>query len=181
MRGVHALAFVLAAAVAAAACASGPERSDGGFRDPERGWWIAEPKGPPGYWQRERVTGAELAWRGGEGEQLALSVRCGIPLAGPAILARHLRIGLSGSHLDESREVEVDGRPGWLQVFDAAPAGGPAVQVRAVTRVGDPCVEDFLLVTSSPSALAEDAFTAFWQSFRSPPAKPAGSTAGSPP
>jgi len=175
MRGVHATAFALAATAALAACASGPERADGGFRDPTRGWWIAEPKAPPGYWKREQVDGAELAWRGAAGEQLALSVRCGIPLAAPAVLARHLRIGLAASHLREGREVEVDGRPGWLQVFDAAPAGGPPVVVRAVTRVGEACVEDFLLVASAPSPLAEDAFTAFWHSFRSP--KPAAASA----
>jgi hypothetical protein len=166
------LGVATAAAALLAACAHGPVREDGFWRDRSQGWTVAEP-GPPGYWKRVRVDDAALAWAGAQGEHLALSVRCGVALARPEVLARHLRFGLGPSVLHESRAVAVGGRDGWLQAFDAAGPDRGRVHVRAVTRVDAHCIEDLVLTSSASDRVQADAgFDAWWQSFRSTPGSP---------
>jgi hypothetical protein len=149
--------------VPTAGCARDLVREDGGWRDPRRGWSIAEPAGD---WSPARVEGASLALRGPRGEWMTVSVRCGVPLAAPALMARHLLLGLGAAAVREERAVEVDGRPAWLQVFEArAPEAGAAaasVRIRAVTRVDERCVQDFVLAGPGEEAV----FDAWWASFR---------------
>jgi len=162
--GIAALALL-----AVVACARGPVLEGGAFRDPTRGWSIAA---PPAEWSVAHVKGADLTLRGPRGARMSLQVRCGVALAAPEVLARDLRIGIAASGLRDQREVSIDGRPAWVQVFDVAPGESESavgVRVKAVTRTGARCVEDFVLVASGDWSALEPAFDAWWASFRAGP------------
>jgi len=180
MSGVRG-AVVAVALLASAACSGGPVLEGSVYRDAKLGWSIALPPGGEARWTRIRVEGADLALRGPAGELLSLEVHCGVPLAEPEILARGLRVGIPEAQLRDQREVTVDGRRAWAQVFDASPgpdsrsaAAGqapeaPAVRVKTVTRVDARCVQDFVLAAPGDWAPAEAAFDAWWGSFRAAP------------
>jgi hypothetical protein len=163
-------AVVGLAILASAACAGGPVLEGGAYRDAKLGWTIAA---PPAEWTRIRVEGADLALRGPGGELMSLTVHCGVPLAAPATLARHLRLGVPDSQVRDAAEVSVDGRPGWTQVFDAH-RDGKTVRIATVTRVDERCVQDFALASQGERPAAEVAFDAWWKSFRAAPSRAGG-------
>jgi len=189
MSGVRGV-VVAVAMLASAACSGGPVLEGSVYRDPTLGWSIAAPPGGEARWTRIRVEGADLALRGPAGELMSLEVHCGVPLAEPQVLARSLRSGVPEALVRDQREVTVDGRLAWAQVFDARPerrpapkpadpsgraqAGSdagdaPAVRVKTVTRVDAHCVQDFVLAAPGDWAAAEGAFDAWWGSFRAAP------------
>ena len=202
MTGVRG-AVVAVALLASAACSGGPVLEGSAYRDPKLGWSIAAPPGGEARWRRIRVEGSALALRGPEGELMSLEVHCGGVLASPEILAHGLRSGIRESEVREEREVPVDGRTAWVQVFDARLDGSsglssdrssglssdgssglsrdrssaaepPVVRVKTVTRVDPPCVSDFVLAAKGAWPEAEAAFDAWWGSFRPGPAAGGG-------
>jgi hypothetical protein len=165
---VRASIVCLTLLAAHAGCASGLRWEQGLYRHGELGYTIAAPPGPEGYWRRIRVERAELAFRGARGEAISLAARCGRGLASAKILARHLRIGTREHRMRSSEELEVDGRPAWVQVFDAR-ADAATVRVKTLTLVAEACVYDWVLVAREGFEAAELRFDAWWSSFQLPP------------
>jgi hypothetical protein len=164
----------LLGALAGGACAPALVAVDGRFVHRERGFSVAVPEAG---WSRVPLEGAELAFRGPGGAAMSLAARCGIPLAPPRTLARHLVIGLEGRRSLGGESVEVGGWPGWRERFEFA-GGGEPHRLDALTVVAGGCVYDWLLLSPSPpDPELEGAFERWWSSFALP-AAPAG---GGPP
>ncbi len=146
-----------------------------GFVHRELGYRIDAPAGPGGPWRRIDLEGADLAFRGGDGEgpvSFSLLSRCRDPWPDvePAILARHLLIGSPRRELLAAGPGEVAGRPAWIQVLRTTGEGGRPAAFKSVTaRLGD-CVFDWILVASGEGAMPggelERSFDAWWESFR---------------
>ncbi len=161
-RLVPACALVLVLAVSGCRTAIGLE--DGRYHHPRRGYVIDR---PDGAWKPVSAEGADLALRGAQGQMMSLSSRCRTPLASPRVLARHLRIGMGAHRVRAGAAVDVDGHPGWMQIFDARD-GQAFVRVKTVTSVVPPCVYDFVLVARHSFPEADRRFDAWWHSFRLP-------------
>jgi hypothetical protein len=135
------------------------------YRHRVLGYRIAVPEDEEeGGWRRIDVEGAALAFRDGRGSTVSLLSRCRGSGADPRILARQLRIGLSKPILLESGPLEVDGEPGWFQVFDTE-SNEARVRVKTVTTRVDSCTIDFVLVAADSYPDVEARFDRWWQSF----------------
>jgi hypothetical protein len=171
MRGATSRAWVglLGAALIGAACAGSPmSRVEGGYRHGRHDYTIAKPDGPGEAWERVRVEGAALAFRRPGPESLSLQSRCGRPVAAAAFMARHLVIGLPERTLVAEGPIQVAGREGWAQTFDTVQEG-VSVRVKTVTLVAGGCSFDWILATAAAFEPAEQAFDAWWGSFRLDP------------
>lgn len=169
MRGAtsRAWAGLLGALLFGAGCASSPmSRIEGGYRNRRHDYTIARPDGPGPAWRRVTLKGGELAFRRPGPDSIALDSRCGRPVAAPVFMARHLVIGLPKQRtLVAAGPTRVDGRDAWTQTFDTV-QGGVSVRVKTVTLVAADCSFDWILMSAGSFELAEQAFDAWWGSFR---------------
>jgi len=180
MRGATSRAWVglLGAALIGSACASNPvSKTEEGFRNRRHDYTIAKPDGPGGVWQRISLDGAELAFRRPGPESMSLQSRCGRPVAAPIFMARHLVIGLPERTLVAAGPTQVAGRDAWTQTFDTVQGGAP-VRVKTVTLVAADCSFDWILATGGAFEPAEQAFDAWWASFRLGPRYDEGADEG---
>ena len=159
------------------ACARDPVWKDGEWVSERKGFRIGVPPALPAAesepdadasrdvpWQRFRLEGAVLAYRRDDRETLSLQARCGRPVTSPALMARHLVIGIPERVLREGGPREIAGRSGWLQSFDAR-LDGRTVRIKTLTLVAGDCAYDLLLVAEGDHAPAERAFDAWAASF----------------
>jgi len=162
---------VLAGVLALLGCAGGDLAAvDGELRHRRHGYAFDAP-GPP--WKRVAVEGAVVAYRREGPATMSLQSRCGGPLADPATLARHLRIGLPPYTLRQAGPARVAGRSAWSQVFDTL-ENGRAVRVKTLTLVEGACILDWVLVTGGGFEEAEPDFDAWVASLRLPGGEPDG-------
>jgi len=175
MRGArHAISGLLVPLVAlAAGCAGSLTKTDDGWRNARHGYTIARPGGANGDWHRIDVEGAVLAFQRSPGETVSMQTRCGRPVASAELMARHLVIGFRDRRLVAAGPIVVDGRGGWAQAFDTA-SGERTVRVKTVTLVVGDCAFDWILAVRGPMGSVEQAFDAWWQSFRLDPERWAG-------
>jgi hypothetical protein len=154
------------------ACARDLVAENAGWRSTRGGYSI----GTPGAgWERFDLEGAALALRRGGSESMSLQARCGHPVASPAIMARHLMIGIPERTLRQAGPTTVAGRSAWAQTFDAR-VEGRAVRIQSVTMVASGCAYDFLLVAAGDPESAQREFEAWVESFSLPALDTAGST-----
>jgi hypothetical protein len=149
-------------------------RIEGGYRHRRHDYTIAKPDGPGEAWQRVRLEGAALAFRRSGPESVSLQSRCGRPVAAPVFMARHLVIGLPERTLVAAGPTQVAGRDAWTQTFDTVQEG-VSVRVKTVTLVAADCSFDWILATAAAFEPAEQAFDAWWGSFRLDPRYDEGS------
>lgn len=159
-RAVRALAGVLLLL----GCAGDLAAIDGGFRHRSHGYAFAAPPAP---WERVSVKDAVIAYRRPGPATMSLQSRCGSPVAEPAVMARHLRIGVPDPTLRQAGPVAVGGYSGWTQTFDVGPEGG-GVRVKTVTVVENGCAIDWVLVAASGFEEAEPDFDAWVAGVRLP-------------
>jgi hypothetical protein len=107
---------------------------------------------------------------------MSMQSRCGRPVAHPAIMARHLLLGIRERTLRQASPVAVAGRSGWSQTFDTPRSDGVAVRVKTVTVVIDGCTYDWTLTAVGDLAPAEHAFDSWWGTFRLDPRAGGGGT-----
>jgi hypothetical protein len=158
------LAMLCLATTVGVACA-GPVSSHGdGFRHRRHDWRIGAPDGPGPAWERFDLEGAALAFRRSGRSSLSLQSTCGRPVATPALMARHLVIGLPERQLLTAGPIDVAGRGGWSQTF-ASTRNGVALRIKTVTVVAGDCTFDWTLVATPPYEADETAFDAWWSSF----------------
>jgi len=143
------------------ACAHDLVAENGGWRSKREGFRIGE---PGAGWERFDLEGADLAFRQGGSETISLLARCGRPVASPAIMARHLMIGIPERTLRQAGPFLVGGRSGWTQTFDAR-LEGRTVRIQTVTLVTAGCAYDFLVVAAGDPEPAQRAFEAWVDSF----------------
>ena len=155
-------ALVLAAVAGALGCSTTLRLDGDRYHHERRGYSIDRPDGD---WRSVSVERSDLALRGEHGQLMSVSSRCRTPLASPEILARHLRIGMAAHRLRVGAPVEVDGYPGWMQIFDARDDAS-FVRVKTVTGLVGICVYDFVLVAQHSFPASEAGFDAWWRSFR---------------
>lgn len=153
-------------------CARDPVLVDGEWHSARAGFRIGVPgtladsagETSAGEWERFDLDGALLAYRRDGRETLSLQARCGRPVTEPAIMARHLVIGIPDRTLREGGPHEIAGRSGWLQSFDAR-LDGRTLRIRTLTLVSGDCAYDLLLVAGGDGAAAERVFDAWADSF----------------
>ena len=160
----RALGSALLGLVVATACASDLVAIDGGYRHRRHDYTIGLPDGPGPPWKKVSVEGAVIAYRRRGSETMALQSRCGRPVAAPAVMARHLVIGLDERTLRQAGPVVLEGLDGWVQVFDTR-QDGVVVRVKTVTVVAGGCTFDWTLAAAGSFEDAESAFDAWWQTF----------------
>jgi hypothetical protein len=154
------------------ACARDLVAQNGGWRSTRDGYAI----GAPGAgWERFDLEGAALALRRGGSETMSLQARCGRPVAEPAIMARHLLIGIPERTLRQAGPTSVAGRSAWTQTFDAR-LEGRTVRIQSVTLVASGCTYDFLLVAAGDPEPAQRVFESWVASFSLPGPQSAGRT-----
>jgi hypothetical protein len=171
MKGATSRAWVglLGVLLVGAGCAGSPIlRVEGGYRHHRHDYTIAKPGGPGEAWQRVRLDDAALAFRRPGPESISLQSRCGRPVAPAAFMARHLVIGLPDRTPIAEGPIQVAGREGWTQTFDTV-KDGVSVRVKTVTLVVADCSFDWILATPAAFEPAEQAFDAWWSSFRLDP------------
>ncbi|HEY8153031.1 MAG TPA: hypothetical protein VII72_02770 [Myxococcota bacterium] len=145
----------------AAACARDLVAENGGWRSTRDGYRI----GAPGQgWERFDLEGAALAFRRGGSETLSLQTRCGRPVSTPAIMARHLMIGIPERTLRQAGPASLVGLPAWSQIFDAR-LDGRTVRIQTLTLVAAGCAYDFLVVAAGDPEPAQRDFEAWLGSF----------------
>ena len=180
MQGATCRAWVglLGVVLIGAGCASSPmSPTEGGYRHRRHDYTIARPDGPGEAWQRVTLEGAALAFRRPDREFLGLQSRCGRPVAEPVFMARHLLFGLRERTLVAAGPTQVDGRDAWSQTLDTVQEG-VSVRVKTVTLVAAGCSFDWILMTPGAFEPAEQAFDAWWGSFRLAPRYNEGSDEG---
>jgi hypothetical protein len=148
--------------------------ADARFRHRQLGYEIADPRGASvgPAWERFEVDGADLAFRTSglpvdRSSTMSLQSDCRPTQADPAMLARHLRIGLPAPVLLQGAPTEVAGQAGWSQVFETPERRGP-VRVKTVTSPIGGCIFDWILVAREGFEPLERSFDAWWSSFRRP-------------
>jgi len=152
------------------ACARDLVAENGGWRSTREGYRIGAP-GPD--WKRFDLEGAALAFRRGGSETISLQTRCGRPVAEPAIMARHLMIGIPERTLRQAGPASVAGRPAWTQTFDAR-LEGRTVRIETLTLVASGCAYDFLVVAAGDPEPAQRDFEAWVGSFSLAAVEPTG-------
>jgi len=152
--------------VALAAGCVGPVVQSGGlYRHRAHGYAVSAPGGTEGAWARVEVEGATLAFRSPQADTVTLTSRCGRPVAGVQLMARHLLIGLAERNVVETHPVAIAGSSGWLQVVDTSNAGHP-VRLKTITLVARKCSFDLVLAAAGPRfAEVEPVFDAWWGGF----------------
>jgi hypothetical protein len=156
-----------------AACAHDLIAEDGGWRSRRDGFRI----GAPGAgWERFELAGATLAFRDQRVGSMSLQSRCRRPVADPAVMARHLVIGIPERTLRQAGPASVAGRPAWTQTFDAR-IDGRTVRTKTMTLVAGRCAYDFVLVAGDAFEPGERVFDAWIAGFSLPEID----TAGGPP
>lgn len=95
---------------------------------------------------------------------MSLQARCGQPVASPAIMARHLMIGIPERTLRQAGPFLVAGRSGWTQTFDAR-LEGRTVRIQTVTLVTSGCAYDLMLVAAGDPEPAQRSFQAWVEGF----------------
>jgi hypothetical protein len=93
-------------------------------------------------------------------------------------MARHLLIGLRERTLVAAGPTQVEGRDAWAQTVDIV-LEGDSVRVKTVTLVALGCSFDWILMTAGDFEPAEQAFDAWWGSFRLAPRYDEGYDEGS--
>jgi len=161
---------VLALTLLLPACARDLVAENGRWRSTRGGYSIGA---PGGGWERFDLEGASLALRRGGSETMSLQARCGRPVASPAIMARHLLIGIPERTLRQAGPVSVAGRSGWAQTFDAR-LEGRTVRIQTVTLVSAGCAYDFLAVAAGDPEPTQRAFESWVESFSLPELEAAG-------
>ena len=148
-----------------AGCASDLARTEDGYRNTRHHYTIGVPGGPGAPWERTEIGSAWIGFRRPGPQTVSMQSRCGRPVAHPAIMARHLLLGIRERSLRQAAPIAVVGRSGWSQTFDTR-SDGVAVRVKTVTVVIDGCTYDWTLVAVGDFAPPERAFDAWWGSFR---------------
>jgi hypothetical protein len=162
---IQAGALALLGVLIGGGCRSPLVASGDGYRHRRHHYAIGVPNGPGAPWQRFEVEGAVLAFRRAHAESVSLQSRCGRAVADPAVMARHLTIGVPDLTLLSSGPVQVADRSGWTQTFDTRKEGIP-VRIKTVTLVAADCTFDWVLVTPGDFVPAETDFDAWWDGFR---------------
>lgn len=145
-----------------AACATPLLREGETFVHREHGYRIAV---PPESWRPLALEAADLAFSGPGGARMSLGSRCGIPLATPAVLSRHLVIGVRQRRLLAEGAVTLEGHSGWTRTYEIEFESRPRY-LKSVTLVAGRCVYDWVLIAGADSQEAERAFDRWWSSFR---------------
>ena len=143
---------------------------DGCYRNLRHGYRLGVPA--DSSWQRDEVEGSLLAFRHRSGAaRMTFSSRCGEPLTRPALLARHLRIGIPANVVREAGPVELGALAGWQQVFDVDAPNG-AVRMKTVTFPVSGCALDWALIAREADGFeaAEGDFDAWWHTLGVDPA-----------
>jgi len=170
------VALLGAAAGLVVACASSPLRWVGDhdrshFEHVEIGYRIAYPELPADEtWSAASLEGADLAFRGPRGDQMAMLSHCRATDADVGVLSRNLALGFRDQKLMASRPMSVRDHAGWERVFETSIEGRTA-RVKTVTvRVAD-CTYDWLLVTIPGDRFLrlEPVFDAWVATFEPPP------------
>ena len=130
----------------APACASDMVRYDQAGRtslwNKQRGYSVELPQLDAAEgWREFRLDDADLAFRNRDGSTLSLQSSCRDRKAAPALLARHLAIGVPAAGR-QGAPVELRGDPGWRQSFEASEQG-VTVRVHTLSLVGGGCVFDW--------------------------------------
>jgi len=146
----------------AAGCASDIAVAGGRYRHTRYDFSIGS---PDPSWKRGELEGAWLAFRRPGPQTMTLQVHCGRPITQPAIMARHLTLGIRDRVTVQAGPLQVAGGDGWSQTFDTHADGVP-VRVKTVTLVAAPCVYDWTLAAAVAFEDAERDFDAWWASFR---------------
>ena len=147
-------------------CAGDLVAVEGGFRHRRHGYTLGTPEGPGAPWHRVEIDGAVIAFRRPGPQTVSVQSSCGRSVADPAILSRHLVIGVDRQVLQQAGPAVVDGRNGWTQTFDT-PEG---VRIKTVTTVTGDCVIDWILAAQRGPGFegAERVFDAWWSASRLP-------------
>lgn len=148
-------------------CAASPLTAvAGGFADARHGYRIGLPPDADPPWRAQDVEGSLLAYERPGPSRMTFSSRCGVPLARPQLLARHLRIGIPAHVVRAEGPAAVGSLEGWQQVFDADARRG-AVRVKTVTATANGCAFDWVLAARDAADFerAERDFDAWWQTF----------------
>jgi len=165
-RGHPAGCAVLLGLVLGLGCAGDLVAIEGGFRHRRHGYTLSVPLGPGPPWQREEIEGAEIAFRRPGPQRISVQSSCRRPVTDPAILARHLVIGIQRPSLQQAGPTLVDGHEAWTQTVDT-PEG---VRIKTVTAVAGDCVIDWILAARVGPGFeeAERSFDAWWSASRLP-------------
>jgi hypothetical protein len=152
--------------VLALACAGDLAAVEGGFRHRRHGYTLSVPGGAGRPWERVEIEGAVIAFRRPGPETISVQSSCGRTVSDPAILARHLVIGVDRQALEQAGPTLVDGHNAWTQTFDTA----EGVRIKTVTAVAGDCVIDWILAARGGEdfAAAEADFDAWWSASRLP-------------
>jgi hypothetical protein len=147
-------------------CAGDLVAVEGGFRHRRHGYTLGAPDGSGPPWQRVEIEGAVIAFRRPGPQTVSVQSSCGRSVTDPAILSRHLVIGVDRQVVQQAGPALVDGRNGWTQTFDT-PEG---VRIKTVTAVAGDCVIDWILAAKRGPDFedAERAFDAWWSASRLP-------------
>ena len=147
-------------------CAGDLVAFEGGFRHRRHGYTLSVPEGSDPPWQRVKIEGAAIAFRRRGPQTISVQSSCRRSVTDPAILSRHLVIGIDGQLLQQAGPAVVDGRSAWTQTFDT-PGG---VRIKTVTVVAGDCVVDWLLAARRGPGFedAERIFDAWWSASRLP-------------
>lgn len=179
-KGGWRLAAVVAAVawlVEMPACASAWMLENHRYVNRESGISIAAPDGKA--WSRADVDGALLSFADDRGGRLSWIRQCGRAQPPPRLASRQLLIGLQVEGEPEGSSVTVQGAPGW-RLRARVRQDGETASIDAVTRIGQHCTDDFLLVTPKPDAAERAAFEAWWRSFRETAGGAAGTSGPTP-
>jgi hypothetical protein len=147
-------------------CAGDLVAVEGGYRHRRHGYTLSVPEGSDPPWRRVEIEGAAIAFRRRGPQTISVQSSCRRSVTEPAILSRHLVIGVDGQLLQQAGPAVVDGRNAWTQTFDT-PEG---VRIKTVTAVVGDCVIDWILAAQRGPGFedAERAFDAWWSASRLP-------------
>jgi hypothetical protein len=163
--GLLAAACASCVALLATACASPVSLVDGRWRAAEGGASLADLPRLEAGWRLAKLSGPLLAFETDAGVRACWIRRCPGAVADARAEAHALLIALDDSRVTEEGGLTLDGAPAWMLRGEAFEEGR-AVRLKAVTRVGAGCTDDFLLLSPGELALHEAAFDRWWSSYR---------------
>lgn len=138
------LVAVLACALQTPACAGPLARQGDRYTQKKLGGSVLDLRALDPAWKQVDVEGATLAYRGPGHAAMSWTRRCG-QTGKPRVLARELLLQLGPSKVEGEDSLQMAGAPAWRLHARVDAPGGP-VDLRAVTRVAEGCVDDFVLV-----------------------------------